>query len=869
MRPIRLTMSAFGPYAKTEEIDFSQFDQRGLYLVTGDTGAGKTTIFDAIVFALYGEVSGDVRESSMLRSQYADLKDPTFVELEFQIGEQKFLVRRNPEYARLKSRGDGLTNQKADAVLNFFDGRPPITKAKDVTAEIEQLLGMTRSQFKQIGMIAQGDFLKLLLAKTEERLKIFRDIFHTETYRKFQDVLNARTSEQKKILDRMESENMMHIQSLKDYTLDGMFDCDDFEKDLNEKKHNLQELLNRKAELEAKLNQLHALQGRLSEQKKVQEQAKEARQEIEELEPKLAVLEQDLLELEQKRPEQELRILEIERLLQLQKQQEERDDLKKQLNAEMEKENSFKVRAEQWKQELADKKVCLLQAQARYEELANVETKLFMLESQEKEWKAAEDLEAQKKLLQSKNKELYGLYEVKLEKVRKQRDAYECQESLYLGSIAGVLAKDLMEGSPCPVCGSLHHPALAKAPEDVCTKEELDALAKKTKRLEAEKEDVYQKISVNEAMVVQCTQELEQKKAGLTVSLIEVQEQIVRVKKCLKEKDLLKKEIARLSVDDSDKLEQVQEKEKEASQRVWALKSRLEQMPVLDADSFSRLDDLKKEKRAYEQCVKDKTNQKVEWSSRLQACRLRVEQYSGGFESLDVQRAECEQSLHQVSGDLNDLDVRIQSLQVVCSSNEGHFEFLKKNLKASEEQRVRVQNMQALSDTMNGRLSGKEKIVLETYIQMAYFDQIIESANVRLMKMSQNQYELIHLSSGSKRSQSGLELGVIDHYNGSKRSVKTLSGGESFEASLALALGLSDTVQRMSGGTMIETMFVDEGFGSLDEESLFKAIQILKELSQSRLVGIISHVPSLRDSIDQQIIVKKKQGLGSFVKIKN
>ena len=868
MRPIRLTMSAFGPYAKTEEIDFSQFDQCGLYLVTGDTGAGKTTIFDAIVFALYGEVSGDVRESSMLRSQYADLKDPTFVELEFEVGKQKFLVRRNPEYARLKSRGDGVTNQKADAVLSFFDGRLPITKPKDVTTEIEELLGMTRSQFKQIGMIAQGDFLKLLLAKTEERLKIFRDIFHTEKYRKFQDGLNSKTAEQKKILDRMESENMMHIQALRDYTFEGIFDCDDFEEDLNLKKQKLQELLKQKAELEAKLNQLHALQGRLSEQKKLQEQVQAAQHEIEMLEPKLEALEQELLILEQKRPEQEFRILEIERLLQLQKQQEERNDLEKQWKTEKEKECSFKADADTLKQEIADKKVSLKQAQARYEQLADVETRLYVLESQAKEWQQIVDLEAQKELLQTKNKELYGLYEVKLEKVRKQRDEYERQESLYLGSIAGVLAKDLIEGNPCPVCGSLHHPMIAKASEDVCTKEELDILAKKTKRLEAEKEDVYQKISVNEAMVVQCVQELEQKKESLTVSLQEVDEQMVHVKKCLKEKDLLKKEIARLSVDESSKLEGLQIKEKEASQRVWALKSRLEQMPALDEDAFLRLNDLKREKREYEQCVKDKTEQKVEWSSRLQACHLRVEQHSGEFESLDVQQVECKRNLEQVTNDLNDLDKQVQCLQIVCRSNEEHFAFLKKNLQACQDQRGCVQDLQTLSDTMNGRLSGKEKVVLETYIQMTYFDDIIERANVRLMKMSQNQYELIRLSSQSKRAQSGLELGVIDHYNGSRRSVKTLSGGESFEASLALALGLSDTVQMMSGGTMIETMFVDEGFGSLDEESLFKAIQILKELSQNRLVGIISHVPSLRDSIDQQIIVKKKQGLGSFVKIK-
>ena len=314
MRPLTLTMSAFGPYAKEETIDFSLFEKQGLYLVTGDTGAGKTTIFDAIVYALYGEVSGDVREPTMLRSQYADAKDLTFVELTFAIQSDTYTVRRNPEYMRAKTKGEGLTKQTADATLTFSNGRLPVTKAKEVTREIESILGMTRSQFKQIGMIAQGDFLKLLLAKTEERSKVFRDIFHTELYRDFQDVLSARANEQKKKLDQMEAENQMHIQLIQGYTFEGAFVWESFAAYLQSKKAKLDADVKAREEWVFKQKGLLALQGKLAEQARLEKKKKEAKLRQEELSPKLAVVEAKLAHQQELMPLQEARILQIEQL---------------------------------------------------------------------------------------------------------------------------------------------------------------------------------------------------------------------------------------------------------------------------------------------------------------------------------------------------------------------------------------------------------------------------------------------------------------------------------------------------------------------------------------------------------------------------
>ena len=203
MKPEKLIISAFGPYAEEIEIDFEKLGDRGLFLITGDTGAGKTTIFDAISFALYGEASGEIREAGMFRSKYASEQTPTFAELTFSIQEKRYRVRRNPEYLRPKGRGTGFTVQKSDAELIFFDGRPPIVKNKEVTKAVTELLGLDYRQFTQIAMIAQGDFQKLLLAGTAERSEIFRRIFHTEPCQELQNRLKYAVKERWKDYDEM------------------------------------------------------------------------------------------------------------------------------------------------------------------------------------------------------------------------------------------------------------------------------------------------------------------------------------------------------------------------------------------------------------------------------------------------------------------------------------------------------------------------------------------------------------------------------------------------------------------------------------------------------------------------------------------
>ena len=210
MRPLKLTLSAFGPYAAETVLDLAQLGRGGLYLVTGDTGAGKTTLFDAITYALYDHSSGGVREGAMLRSKYAEPGTPTFVELEFEVRGQRCTVRRNPEYLRPKARGEGFTTEKADACLTYADGRPPVTRAKDVTAAVVDIIGLDYNQFSQIAMIAQGQFTRLLNASTEERSKIFRKLFRTQPYQRLQERLQAENA----ALTRQREEQSVRIGQL-------------------------------------------------------------------------------------------------------------------------------------------------------------------------------------------------------------------------------------------------------------------------------------------------------------------------------------------------------------------------------------------------------------------------------------------------------------------------------------------------------------------------------------------------------------------------------------------------------------------------------------------------------------------------------
>ena len=920
MRPLRLTMSAFGPYAgKNTVIDFEKLGTGGLYLISGDTGAGKTTIFDAITYALYGEASGENRDPSMFRSKYADAETPTEVELVFTYGGKTYTVNRNPEYQRPKSRGTGYTTRKADATLTCPDGRV-ISKQREVDAAVREIMGIDRSQFMQIAMIAQGDFLRLLHASTEDRIKIFRQIFKTELYRRLQDKLKQESG----TLDKQcEAER----RSIRQY-IDGIT-CDENDVlSLDVKKAKSGELLT-----EEVLVLLQCLLLQDGEKKSALEKW------MEEADRRLAVVNGDLGKIEeQEKAQTELTkaqkglAVEKENHCSLQAQFEaeeqrvpERDSLsedKAKIEAEYPRYDAFALLEKLIK--TAEKNIAvrereLLSEQKQYDidakECDRVKAEFDSLSSAG-EGKAR--LEARQKEAKDKQKKLnnistaFAAYHKLSEKLdglqseylaaQKEFDKlnidYEAKNRAFLDEQAGILAERLEDGKPCPVCGSLEHPHKAHKSEKAPTEAQLNTAKKKAEAARQVSEEKSGKCREAKAGLVARTEELtkavrelwpeaspEEAEKKLPREQKDVFSDISSLDRAIKDEE---KKVARRA----ELAGMLPETEAELKMRADAIS---EKKTTLEADRATL--NGKKEQRDAERKMlrfadKAEAEQKVaELEEKVNALRKAHEsarkKLNQSKEKLAGFEASIEQLNRQLSSDC-DLDKEeelkkkaeltaqkaandkvVKQLHSRMDANNRALDNIRAKAECLSALEKRYSWVKALHDTAGGNVTGKEKIMLETYIQMSYFDRILERANTRFMIMSGGQYELKRQKEAEdKRSQSGLDLNVVDHYNGSERSVKSLSGGESFMASLSLALGLSDEIQASAGGVKLDTMFVDEGFGSLDEEALDQAMKALSSLSDGkRLVGIISHVPELKRRIDKQIVVTKDKTDGSKANI--
>ena len=950
MRPEKLTISALGPYADRTEIDFSRLGDSGLYLITGDTGAGKTTIFDAITFALYGQASGQVRDSAMFRSKYADTATETFVELVFSYQGKKYQVFRSPEYMAPKKRGTGLTLRKAEAQLIYPDERQPVTKARDVTKAIEELLGLDYEQFTQIAMIAQGDFQKLLLAGTVQRGEIFRQIFHTGIYQQVQLKLKDAARARYKEYDEMRRSIAQYLDGVKLRQREGT-EAEEFAElkkgkfegklersleilksfiDQGEKRES--ELLKQEQEVDQKIrtmeNMLH-----LSAQKRNLEQKKDlARKQLEQLLPDL---EKASGEAEKyKDADQKCEALGI--LI-----REKQEQLKKYQVLEQLKKELDEIRM-QLKKCRAGQEANIRQEQQLHKDMEQLKKERSLLENSQLDLQKAiteKEKRTQRKSelngLETGMREFKGLYEATKEQQKKYQAAYEKaqQQSEYYQQIfhsfldaqAGILAQELKENEPCPVCGSLSHPhprIISKGctvTQEILDNEKikLDKLEKISadQSLEAgklkERSNASWKQIVSGAeellaefqefrketkngngqagdfrtvwkqMILMINREKEQCENLLTESdrkIREAEENTKRkqkVEKLLenleKEKDILQEKKNSCDREQTGLTTKASENEKQQ-------KNAAEEIRQVHPEAGKEV--LEKEIREKQQeyiDLKENSRKMKETFERFQAEKARI---TSTIKTLDEQQKEI--------GEIREDEIREQYTESTTQKTElaekrkelfsiqsGNLEIFRKVQKRKEEMTKAEAEyvwMKNLSDTANGNLNGKAKIELETYIQMAYFDRILRRANVRLMTMSSGQYELKRQEqSENRKEKAGLDLNVIDHYNGTERSVKTLSGGESFQASLSLALGLSDEIQASAGGIRLDSMFVDEGFGSLDEEALSQAVKALSSLADGhRMVGIISHVAELKDRIENKIIVTKQcsgKGVGSSIQI--
>lgn len=913
MRPEKLTMCAFGPYAGKTEVPFSDFGDHGLYLITGDTGAGKTTIFDGIVFALYGEASGSIRTASMLRSDFAAATEKTYVELVFTYRNQSYIVTRNPEYMRPKTRGEGMTKEAADASLVYPDGRA-VTGSRQTTKAVETLLGLDRSQFVQIAMIAQGDFLKLLLAGTEERGKIFRKIFDTGNYLDFQRELKRRlldTERMYKELQRSvgqyaegivlpETEFAKEVQVLRELQQqESIYHLPEIAEALQRLLLAEQAKEAEREETEKALEeQISVLQEKLGRIRMVQRMQEEAAQKEEQL-PDL--LQQESLcavrqkEAEQKQPYAE-ELLRREHALEVQLEQYKKYS---ELERRMQKLGEDRKKYDAYLQETAARR-------QRTEDLLEEKGRLLQrAETSEQELKLAQ--EEQKQLAERQKEleridQLLGWLSRQELRIRENEQAfaraqeystklgvqYVEMEAAFLGGQAGILAEKLQEGAPCPVCGSLHHPAPARRSRSVPAEAQLRTLAETKERALEQTRQLSEMLAGRRGKEAQCHQMLaewggaalaakllreetprlkaavtdnERRQAALTGQIRQsktlkgtiqeleeagqklIQQQELCVQKRMRcEAELLECENQRTELGRSLPFA----KEQEAKQALLELRRQREailQESRLAAEAYARA----KEQRL-------ETSKALET---LQAQIARSLSQKGSAdqenpEQLAAQQGELYQKKEVLVREMNAGRVRIHTNGQVLQQ-------LKKSAEKLSEARSCYEMLAVLSDTANGELKGKQKLAFEQYIQIVFFSQIIQEANKRFSSMTDGRYLLRRRKmAGNLSSKSGLELDVFDYYTGRIRSVQSLSGGESFKASLSMALGLADEVSQYAGGIQIDSLFIDEGFGSLDRESLNQAIQTLAELAgSSRLAGIISHVEELKERIEKKIVVNR------------
>ena len=915
MRPLKLVLSAFGPYAGRTQLDLDRLGTGGLYLITGDTGAGKTTLFDAITFALYGEASGTNRIATMFRSKYAAPDTPTFVELTFLYQGKEYWVRRNPEYLRPKTRGEGFTAEKANAELRLPDGRV-VTKQAEVNRAIADTLGIDCNQFTQIAMIAQGDFLKLLLAPTEERKKIFQKIFRTQLYQKLQERLKGEASKLRGAYDaasasiaqyiagiacppdcppehplRMAaegrlpvSETVLHIQEQIDADRAGQAAC-----------REQGQLLDRE------LEQINADLARAQERQKTQRSLLAARQSLQECLPQL---EQARAELESETARQSQGDSIAAAIAAIQAQlphYQELDEGRGNLTALAEllarQRDALAEKNEQFHSILAG----LDALKTEQANLADCREQLVRLTAQR------EELQRQQRALEELNTSLQAARTLEQAVAAAQQDyltksaaadqaqhTYDELNRAYLDEQAGILADTLRDNIPCPVCGSLDHPAPARKSAHAPTKAQLDRARKAAEQArsaaaQASAAAGAQKGALEEkqtALLRQAdallpgvspdtlSQALEQQTTRLRAALTLCTGDLTQAQRDVKRKtvldDLIPKEQARAGALEQECVKLDRDlaanstRSTELEQRMQTLSASLRYESGQAAQAAVR--DLTRQAAALKKALEQKQAAFDAAQSQVTALQAQISQAQALLDGQPEPQLEQWQARKvQLTAQRTALSRQDQELHTRLSTNETalrHIQATSNDLAAVEKKWGWVQ---ALSDTANGTLSNKQKISLEAYVQASCFDRVIQRANTRFMVMSSGQYELQRrLEADNNKSQSGLELDVIDHYNGTVRSVKTLSGGESFLASLSLALGLSDEIQTSAGGIRLDSMFVDEGFGSLDEESLQQAMRALSGLAESnRLVGIISHVAELKEKIDKQVVVTKEKAGGS------
>ena len=810
MRPVRLVMSAFGSYAGEEILDFGKMD-RGIFLVTGDTGAGKTTIFDAIVYALYDRTSGGVRDGNMMRSAYADLRTPTFVDFTFSSRGEEYRIVRNPDYERESLRKDKegnskKTQEKASVELFLPDGAVFRGNKKETNSKIQEITGLDARQFMQVAMIAQGDFLKLLHAKSEERKEIFSKIFDTGIYGDFQEELRRR--EKKSYILLKEKEQAVKEQMSRILIFDGWEREEELKAAIE--KENMEQVLPLLAEI-------------LKENKKRETKIFEELEKVRKRQEQWG-----------KQKEQAGSLLEIRQRI---------SEYKKWLSENLSSEKSLKEETERLEKEEKEKTESLqdLRNRVQKEKEAFVQEeekrllRLQEIEDLKSMWANTIESMKENRLLGEKWEQANRNYK---EKVQLYEELYET----FFREQAGILAGKLCEGEPCPVCGSRVHPNKAKASQKAPEQNQVQRAKLLRERAEKERENAQRLFQESAQKYKESLGSLRQEGSRLFGEGFQPGEEAWR-KQASSAMDEAKNQVKILRQEYADRKKIREEKIKNLTEECRQHSNRLK-------DARKRL----------ELFIRKAEQVQGELKAGFQQESALLEKWENQEERPEKILAAAEIELEHLKTERSILETQWQEASGERISNERTEQVLKKYEKEYVTLKKAYELIHHLSQTACGSLAGTAKIDFESYIQRQYFQKIIAKANQRLIQMTAGQFILKcrNLENLGNRGKVGLDLNVYSLVTESERDVKTLSGGESFMAALSMALGLADTIGDSAGAVRLDTLFIDEGFGSLDENSREQAIRVLYDLAgENRLIGIISHVTELKEQIEPKIIVKK------------